>query len=69
MTIDIGKAALESIVKDGIVEIMKQFSCLGGVRAKNRAWFKAAKEGVQDYQKKILEDFLPVLVSDFKESS
>ena len=68
MTIDLGIEVLESIVKDGIQEIMRKFCGVGGRRAKTRAWFKAAKEAVRDYEKSILEDFLPVLVRDFRES-
>ena len=68
MTIDLGIEVLESIVKNGIQEIMRKFCGVGGRRAKTRAWFKAAKEAVRDYEKSILEDFLPVLVSDFRES-
>ena len=52
MTIDIGKAALESIVKDGIVEIMKQFSCLGGVRAKTGLGLKELKRELRTIRRR-----------------
>ena len=68
MTIDLGIEVLSSIVKDGIKEILRKFCGVGGERAKKRAWFKAAKEAVLDYQKNVLDDFLPVLVRDFRES-
>ena len=68
MSIDLGIAVLRSIVKDGIGEIMQKFSGLVAARTKKRDWFKAAKEAVQEYQKNVVEDFLPVLVSDFRES-
>ena len=67
MSIDIGVEALESIVKDGIKEML-QLGGVGGLRVRTRAWFKSVKEAVNDYKTKILEGFLPVLVSDFSRS-
>ena len=68
MSIDLGKEILENIVEDGIKWLLQKFCGLVVARAKKRGWFKAAKEAVLEYQKGIIEDFLPVLVSDFKES-
>ena len=47
---------------------MLQLGGIGGSRAKTRVWFKFVKEAVLDYQRKLLEEFLPVLVSDFSGS-
>ena len=68
MSIDIEIEALETIVKDGSKEILKKFCGLVASNTKKREWFKAAKEAVLEYQKDVMEEFLPVLVSDFRES-
>ena len=69
MSIDIGIEALEGIVKDGIKEML-QLGGDGGVRARAKAsWYKAVKEAVLDYQRRLLDDFLPVLVRDFSTSA
>ena len=47
---------------------MLQLGGVGGLRSKTRVWFKAVKVAALDYQRKILEDFLPVLVHDFSKS-
>ena len=55
---------LENILKDGVKEMLSQVA--GKTRdAKRRPWFKAVKAAVNEYQRKVREDFLPVLVSDF----
>ena len=68
MSIDLGIGALETIVKDGIKGLLQKFCGLVVARQKKRGWFKAAKEAVLGYQKSLIEDFLPVLHVDFKES-
>ena len=47
---------------------MLKFGGVGGSSVKSRVWYKSVKEAVLDYQRRILVDFLPVLVSDFSTS-
>ena len=62
--IDLGWGALETIVKDGVKDILGKVG--GNSRgAKKSAWFKAVKAAVQEYQQKMERDFLPVLIKDF----
>ena len=68
MSIDLRIGALETIVKDGIKGLLQKFCGLVVARQKKRGWFKAAQEAVLGYQKSVIEDFLPVLHIDFKES-
>jgi hypothetical protein len=64
MMIDLGRDALETIVKDGVKEILGKIG--GNSRcAKKSGWFKAVKAAVQEYQQKMEKDFLPVLINDF----
>ena len=64
MLVDLGKEALDNIVKDGVREMMS--GIVGGTRGtKQRRWFIAVKEAIKEYQQKIQEDFLPVLINDF----
>jgi hypothetical protein len=64
MLIDLENSTLVKIVKDGIKEMI---SHIAG-RSKNnikKAWFIAVKAVIEEYEKKILEEFLPVLIDDF----
>ena len=55
---------LEEILKDGVKEMLSHVS--GKSRdAKKRPWVKAIKAAVDEYQRKVKEDFLPVLANDF----
>ena len=64
MTIDIEILALENILKDGIKDMMSHVA--GRSRdAKKRVWVSAAKDAIREYQRKVKEEFLPVLVKDF----
>ena len=64
MLIDIGIKDLESILKDGIREMMNQVAGRSQ-NAKKRAWVGAVKAAIREYQRKIQKDFLPVLLEDF----
>ena len=64
MLVDIEKGALEGIVKDGIKEMMNKIENKNR-NAKKRKWLLAVKKAVQEYQQRIEEEFLPVLVKDF----
>ena len=64
MLIDLGKEALESILKDGVKEMFSQL--VGGSQGKKqKAWFIAMKSALNEYQRRVKEDFLPVLLNDF----
>ena len=64
MMFDIEIDALESIVKDGMKEMVSHVA--GKSRdAKKRPWVIAVKAAMKDYQDKVKEEFLPVLVDDF----
>ena len=64
MLVDLGQEALESIVKDGIKEMFAQL--VGGSQSKKqKTWFIAVKSALNEYQKRIKEDFLPALLNDF----
>ena len=62
MMVNIERGALEDIVKDGVKEMMSQ---IGDRNSKRRVWVMAAKKAVKEYQQKVQELFLPVLVQDF----
>ena len=65
MLVDLGLEALENIVSDGVKEMM---TYIGGGKNNNgnkSVWVKAVKLAVKEYQQRIKEDFLPVLVNDF----
>ena len=64
MLIDLDIGVLDSIVKDGIQEMMKNVAGRSA-GAKKRGWFMKVKDAIKDYQHNIQEDFLPVLVKDF----
>ena len=64
MLVDLSQEELESIVKDGVKEILRKV--IGGVRSiRKKTWFVAVKAAVIEYQRILKEDFLPVLVKDF----
>ena len=64
MLVDLGQEALEGIVKGGIKEMFAQL--VGGSQSKKqKTWFIAVKSALNEYQKKLKEDFLPVLLNDF----
>ena len=69
MLIKLNIADLETIVEDGVKEMMSQVVARNegakSAGAKKRGWFKVVKEAIQDYQQRIQLDFLPVLVNDF----
>ena len=58
--------ALETIVKDGIKEIMSHVA--GRQQEKKRSWYIAVKAAIAEYQRKVKDEFLPVLVKDFGSS-
>ena len=64
MLIDLDSSILESIVKEGVQEMIKN---IAGRNAgvKKKGWFKTVKEFIIEYENKLLEEFLPVLVKDF----
>ena len=64
MLVDLGQEVLENIVKDGVKEMFGQLA--GGSRGrKQKTWFIAVKAAINEYQQKLKEDFLPVLLNDF----
>ena len=64
MLIDLEKAALERIVMEGIREMI--YHIAGKNKHNNKkAWFKAMRAEIKEYEKKFLEEFLPVLLNDF----
>ena len=64
MLVDLGRETLEGIVKDGVKEMMGKIVGMSRAR-KQKHWFISLKDAINEYQKKIQEDFLPVLVDDF----
>ena len=64
MLMDIGQESLEVIVKDGVKEMMGKIGDRNR-NAERRSWVIAVKNAVKEYQQKIQEEFLPVLVDDF----
>ena len=64
MMVDLGKEGLESIVEDGVKDIIKSSGGSSGT-VKKRNWFIEVKAVILEYQQKVKEDFLPVLVKDF----
>jgi hypothetical protein len=64
MLVDLGQEALEGIVKDGVKEMFVQL--VGGSQGKKqKTWFIAVKAAINEYQQRLKEDFLPVLLNDF----
>ena len=55
---------LENILKDGVKQMLSHVSG-NSQHAKKRPWVKAVKVAINEYQTKVKEDFLPVLVNDF----
>ena len=64
MTVDLGKEVLEGIVVDGIKDMISQIAGRSGT-VKKRSWFTEVKAVINEYKKKVIEEFLPVLVKDF----
>ena len=64
MLVDLGLESLENIVNDGVKEMMNSISGNNN-NGKKSSWIKAVKTAVKEYQQRIKEDFLPVLVNDF----
>ena len=64
MLIALDLEVLDSIVKDGIQDMMKNVAGRSA-GARKRGWYMNVKDAIKDYQQKIQEDFLPVLVKDF----
>ena len=67
MLIKLNVADLETIVVDGVKEMMS-LAVTRSEGAKKRGWFKVVKEAIHFYQQRIQHDFLPVLVNDFSRS-
>ena len=67
MLIKLNIADLETIVEDGVKEMMSQVVARneGAKSAGDKKRFKVVKEAIQDYKQRIQLDFLPVLVNDF----
>ena len=53
-------------MKDGIKEMIR--SVAGRQQDRKRSWYKTVKEAILEYQRKVMEEFLPVLVKDFSTS-
>ena len=64
MLVDLGIEALENIVKDGAKEMIGQVAGRSQ-KIKQKHWFVAVKAAVKEYQQKIQDEFLPILVNDF----
>ena len=64
MLIDIETKALESILKDGIKEMICHVAGRS-FETKRRCWVVVVKAAIQVYQRKVQEEFFPVLVKDF----
>ena len=65
MSFDIGIAELKSIAKDGVKAMIHEVAGNGGQGSKRRGYFKSVKNVIQEYQQRLEDDFLPVLVKDF----
>ena len=64
MLVDLDQGALESIVRDGVKEILGKV--LGGGKGIRRnSWYTVVKAAINEYQKNLNENFLPVLKQDF----
>ena len=66
MIINLKPRDLEDIVKDGIKEMIR--SVAGRHQDRKRSWYKTVKGAILEYQRKVMEEFLPVLVKDFSTS-
>ena len=64
MLIDIETKALESILKDGIKEMICHVAGRS-FETKRRCWVVVVKAAIKLYQRKVQEEFFPVLVEDF----
>ena len=62
--VDLGKEVLESIVMDGVKDIIQNFAGKSGT-VKKISWFIEVKAVVIEYQQKMKEGFLTVLLKDF----
>ena len=66
MLVDLDQGALESIVRDGVKEILgKVVGGVSGIRRKT--WYTVVKAAINKYHKNHNENFLPVLKQDFWE--
>ena len=64
MLIKLEIKVLEDIVKDGVKEMVSHVA--GKSRdAKRRPWVIAVKDAIKEYQERVKEEFLPILVNDF----
>ena len=65
MIVDLGKEELEGIVKDGVREMITQIGGKNHRARKQKTWYNDVKVAVNEYQRLMKEEFLPVLVDDF----
>ena len=64
MIVDLGREALEHIVKDVVKDMIGRIAGRNRSR-KQKGWYHAVKTALNEYQQKFKEDFLPILVDDF----
>ena len=62
MIVDLGKEELEGIVKDGVREMITQIGGKNHRARKQKTWYNDVKVAVNEYQRVMKEEFLPVLV-------
>ena len=65
MFVDLGKEALEVIVRDVVKDMMGQIAGMSNRKVKKNRWYIAVRNIIQEYQQNVKEEFLPVLLSDF----
>ena len=64
MLIKLEIKVLEELLKDGIKEMVSHVAGKSQ-DAKRRPWVIAVKDAIKEYQEKVKEEFLPILVNDF----
>lgn len=64
MFINLNIKTLESIVRDGVKEMMSKAAGQTGA-AKKKGWYKSVKEAIKEYQDMLQKEFLPTIVEDF----
>ena len=65
MLVDLGKDKLEGILKDGVREMIGQIGGKNRQARKQKNWYTEVKGAINEYQRVMKEEFLPVLVDDF----
>ena len=63
MFVDLGKEALEVIVRDVVKDMMGQIAGMSNRKVKKNRWYIAVRNIIQEYQQNVKEEFLPVLLS------